>query len=106
MKKEEEEEKREEEKREEERERRREREREEERERERLVGARHREFVGYLFTMADKACRIRTRKFITNRLMQRKQFVIDVLHPGRPNVPKVRQTNTETYPQPLGLFKA
>merc|ERR1711977_227713 len=57
-------------------------------ERERLVGARHREFVGYLFTMADKACRIRTRKFITNRLMQRKQFVIDVLHPGRPNVPK------------------
>ena len=86
--------------------RRREREREEERERERLVGARHREFVGYLFTMADKACRIRTRKFITNRLMQRKQFVIDVLHPGRPNVPKVRQTNTETYPQPLGLFKA
>merc|ERR1712124_21380 len=47
-----------------------------------------REFVGYLFTMADKACRIRTRKFITNRLMQRKQFVIDVLHPGRPNVPK------------------
>merc|ERR1712118_584060 len=39
-------------------------------------------------TMSDKACRIRTRKFITNRLMQRKQFVIDVLHPGRPNVPK------------------
>ena len=41
-------------------------------------------------TMADKACRIRTRKFMTNRLLQRKQFVIDVLHPGRPNVPKVR----------------
>merc|ERR1711971_1495578 len=39
-------------------------------------------------TMADKACRIRTRKFMTNRLLQRKQFVIDVLHPGRPNVPK------------------
>merc|ERR1712046_64206 len=38
--------------------------------------------------MADKACRIRTRKFMTNRLLQRKQFVIDVLHPGRPNVPK------------------
>merc|ERR1739847_8166 len=61
-------------------------------ERERLVGARHREFVGYLFTMADKACRIRTRKFITNRLLQRKQFVIDVLHPGRPNVPKAEIT--------------
>merc|ERR1712066_24349 len=39
-------------------------------------------------TMSDKACRIRTRKFMTNRLLQRKQFVIDVLHPGRPNVSK------------------
>merc|ERR1711877_25444 len=39
-------------------------------------------------TMADKACRIRTRKFMTNRLLQRKQFVVDVLHPGRPNVSK------------------
>merc|ERR1712190_263738 len=39
-------------------------------------------------TMSDKACRIRTRKFITNRLLQRKQFVVDVLHPGRPNVSK------------------
>lgn len=38
--------------------------------------------------MSDKACRIRTRKFITNRLLQRKQFVVDVLHPGRPNVSK------------------
>ena len=31
---------------------------------------------------------IRTRKFITNRLLQRRQFVVDVLHPSRPNVPK------------------
>mmetsp|Transcript_5324 Transcript_5324/g.9205 ORF Transcript_5324/g.9205 Transcript_5324/m.9205 type:complete len:131 (-) Transcript_5324:543-935(-) len=38
--------------------------------------------------MADKTCTIRTRKFITNRLLQRKQFIIDVLHPGRPNVSK------------------
>mmetsp|Transcript_26825 Transcript_26825/g.58498 ORF Transcript_26825/g.58498 Transcript_26825/m.58498 type:complete len:132 (+) Transcript_26825:70-465(+) len=38
--------------------------------------------------MSDKTCTIRTRKFITNRLLQRKQFVIDVLHPGRPNVSK------------------
>ncbi|KAL7415765.1 ribosomal protein S24e-domain-containing protein [Mrakia frigida] len=29
---------------------------------------------------------IRTRKFITNRLLARKQFVIDVIHPGRANV--------------------
>eukprot|EP00798_Chlamydomonas_sp_ICE-L_P005581 gene5581-4216_t len=38
--------------------------------------------------MSDKTCSIRTRKFITNRLLSRKQFVIDVLHPGRPNVSK------------------
>lgn len=38
--------------------------------------------------MGDKSCTIRTRKFMINRLLQRRQFVIDVLHPGRPNVPK------------------
>ncbi|MCD7461887.1 ribosomal 40S subunit protein S24B [Datura stramonium] len=38
--------------------------------------------------MADKAVTIRTRKFMTNRLLARKQFVIDVLHPGRANVSK------------------
>ncbi|KAL6221455.1 hypothetical protein ACLB2K_009206 [Fragaria x ananassa] len=39
--------------------------------------------------MADnKAVTVRTRKFMTNRLLSRKQFVIDVLHPGRPNVSK------------------
>ncbi|KAD4584467.1 hypothetical protein E3N88_22068 [Mikania micrantha] len=42
-----------------------------------------------LGNMADtKAVTIRTRKFMTNRLLSRKQFVIDVLHPGRPNVSK------------------
>merc|ERR1712066_427016 len=39
-------------------------------------------------TMSDKACRIRTRKFMTNRLLQRKQFIVDVLHPGKANVSK------------------
>ncbi|MQL75804.1 hypothetical protein Taro_008181 [Colocasia esculenta] len=40
--------------------------------------------------MADTkaAVTIRTRKFMTNRLLSRKQFVIDVLHPGRANVSK------------------
>mmetsp|Transcript_11987 Transcript_11987/g.21708 ORF Transcript_11987/g.21708 Transcript_11987/m.21708 type:complete len:129 (-) Transcript_11987:78-464(-) len=38
--------------------------------------------------MADKTCTVRTRKFITNRLLGRKQFVVDVLHPGRPTVSK------------------
>ncbi|KAF8203645.1 ribosomal protein L23/L15e core domain-containing protein [Pholiota molesta] len=38
--------------------------------------------------MADSAppVTIRTRKFITNRLLARRQFVVDVLHPGRANV--------------------
>ncbi|TPX44958.1 hypothetical protein SeMB42_g03135 [Synchytrium endobioticum] len=35
--------------------------------------------------MAD-AVTVRTRKFLTNRLLQRKQMVVDILHPGRPNI--------------------
>jgi ribosomal protein S24E len=31
---------------------------------------------------------IRTRKFINNALLARRQFVIDVIHPGRANVSK------------------
>ncbi|KAI0814949.1 40S ribosomal protein S24 [Irpex lacteus] len=40
--------------------------------------------------MADSAppVTIRTRKFITNRLLARRQFVVDILHPQRPNVSK------------------
>ena len=40
--------------------------------------------------MSDSAPKatIRTRKFLTNPLLQRKQMVVDVIHPGRPNVPK------------------
>ncbi|XP_041997495.1 40S ribosomal protein S24-1-like [Salvia splendens] len=38
--------------------------------------------------MADKAVTIRTMKFMTNRLLSRKQFIIDVLHPGRASVSK------------------
>jgi len=40
--------------------------------------------------MADSSAPItlRTRKFITNRLLSRRQCVLDVLHPSRPNVSK------------------
>jgi small subunit ribosomal protein S24e len=42
-----------------------------------------------LIHQADSApITLRTRKFITNRLLARRQFVLDVLHPSRPNVPK------------------
>jgi len=37
---------------------------------------------------SDAPVTIRTRKFITNRLLQRRQMIVDVLHPGRPNVSK------------------
>ena len=37
---------------------------------------------------ADAPVTIRTRKFITNRLLARRQFVIDILHPSRANVSK------------------
>ena len=35
---------------------------------------------------------IRTRKVLTNRLLNRKQMIIDVLHPSRANVPKKELT--------------
>ncbi|EIN13732.1 hypothetical protein PUNSTDRAFT_109914 [Punctularia strigosozonata HHB-11173 SS5] len=40
--------------------------------------------------MADASAPItvRTRKFLTNRLLSRRQFVVEVLHPGRANVSK------------------
>jgi len=38
--------------------------------------------------MAEVTATIRTRKFMTNRLLARKQMVVDVLHPGRASVPK------------------
>ena len=35
---------------------------------------------------------LRTRKVLTNRLLNRKQMIIDVLHPNRANVPKKELT--------------
>ncbi|XP_057198986.1 40S ribosomal protein S24 isoform X2 [Triplophysa rosa] len=42
---------------------------------------------------------VRTRKFMTNRLLQRKQMVCDVLHPGRATVPKteIREKLAKMY---------
>jgi small subunit ribosomal protein S24e len=37
---------------------------------------------------ASDAVTIRTRKFMTNRLLQRKQCVVDILHPSRPSISK------------------
>jgi len=35
---------------------------------------------------------VRTRKFIRNALLSRKQFIVDIIHPGRANVPKSELT--------------
>ncbi|KAK1391576.1 small ribosomal subunit protein eS24z [Apium graveolens] len=61
--------------------------------------------------MADKNVTIRTRKFMTNRLLSRKQFIIDVLHPGKANVSKaeLKQKLAELYSvkdtQAISVFK-
>ena len=48
--------------------------------------------------MADTAT-VRTRKFMTNRLLARKQMVVDILHPRRPTVSKqdVREKLARMY---------
>lgn len=38
--------------------------------------------------MSDSSVTVRTKKFITNRLLQRRQFVVDVIHPGLAGVSK------------------
>ncbi|MDK0820884.1 hypothetical protein P5E53_15470, partial [Clostridium perfringens] len=43
---------------------------------------------GYRLKMSEGTATIRTRKFLTNRLLNRRQMVVDVLHPGRATVPK------------------
>ncbi|RYP22059.1 hypothetical protein DL767_009133 [Monosporascus sp. MG133] len=37
---------------------------------------------------ADTPVTLRTRKFIRNPLLGRRQFVVDILHPSRPNISK------------------
>ena len=42
---------------------------------------------------------VRTRKFMTNRLLQRRQMVVDVLHPNRASIPKteIREKLAKMY---------
>merc|ERR1712121_152890 len=42
---------------------------------------------------------IRTRKFMTNRLLNRRQMVVDVVHPGQPTVKKteIRERLAQAY---------
>ncbi|RPA90794.1 hypothetical protein L873DRAFT_1820520 [Choiromyces venosus 120613-1] len=49
--------------------------------------------------MSDSQVTLRTRKFIRNALLGRKQMVVDVLHPNKPNVSKddLRNRLAELY---------
>ncbi|XP_059518227.1 small ribosomal subunit protein eS24 isoform X2 [Myotis daubentonii] len=58
-----------------------------------------REAAPQVVTSENDTVTIRTRKFMTNRLLQRKQMVIDVLHPGKATVPKteIREKLAKMY---------
>lgn len=49
--------------------------------------------------MTEVTATIRTRKFLTNRLLVRKQIVVDVLYPGQPYVKKtdIREKLAKMY---------
>ena len=49
--------------------------------------------------MSDSACTIRTRKFKTNRLLCRRQMVVDVIHPERASLSKkeIREKVAQLY---------
>uniref|UniRef100_A0A7S2SED0 40S ribosomal protein S24 n=1 Tax=Rhizochromulina marina TaxID=1034831 RepID=A0A7S2SED0_9STRA len=38
--------------------------------------------------MTEQSVVIKTRKFMRNPLLARKQMIVDIIHPGRPNVPR------------------
>uniref|UniRef100_A0A7S1UR43 40S ribosomal protein S24 n=1 Tax=Grammatophora oceanica TaxID=210454 RepID=A0A7S1UR43_9STRA len=38
--------------------------------------------------MVDGAVVVKTRKFKRNPLLSRRQMIVDIIHPGRPNVPR------------------
>merc|ERR1711890_181258 len=52
------------------------------------------------FKMSEGIVTLRTRKFMTNRLLQRRQMVVDVLHPNKATVPK-----TETREKLAKMYK-
>eukprot|EP01135_Chromosphaera_perkinsii_P003348 Nk52_evm48s240 gene=Nk52_evmTU48s240 len=54
---------------------------------------------------SEGAATIRTRKFLTNRLLGRKQMVVDVFHPGKANVSKAELTEkiAKMYKSEAGL---
>ncbi|KAL5018021.1 hypothetical protein ScPMuIL_003743 [Solemya velum] len=57
--------------------------------------------------MSEGAATIRTRKFMSNRLLCRKQMIVDVLHPGKATIAKteIRERLARMYKtQPDVIF--
>merc|ERR1711974_353676 len=57
-------------------------------------------------TWAESGVTIRTRKFMTNKLLNRKQMVVDVLHPGKATVSKqeIRDNLSKMYKTGFALI--
>merc|ERR1712134_51979 len=49
--------------------------------------------------MSEGTVTVRTRKYMTNRLLARRQMVVDILHPNRASVPKteIREKLAKMY---------
>ena len=52
-----------------------------------------------IFFQSEGTVTVRTRKYMTNRLLSRRQMVVDVLHPNRSSVPKteIREKIAKMY---------
>ncbi|CAB3384881.1 Hypothetical predicted protein [Cloeon dipterum] len=52
--------------------------------------------------MTEGTATIRTRKFMSNRLLNRKQMVVDVIHPGQASIAKtvIREKLAKMYKAP------
>merc|ERR1712223_849541 len=57
--------------------------------------------------MAESGVTVRTRKFMTNKLLNRKQMVVDVLHPGKASIPKteIRDNLAKMYEPKFRLIR-
>merc|ERR1712004_225107 len=51
------------------------------------------------YKMSEGTVTVRTRKYMTNRLLARRQMVVDILHPNRASVPKteIREKLAKMY---------
>merc|ERR1712029_354020 len=55
--------------------------------------------LNHRYKMSEGTVTVRTRKYMTNRLLARRQMVVDILHPNRASVPKteIREKLAKMY---------